>query len=219
MEVPAPIQCLHCQNPIQETDVKAELPCHGFLHTACFFPFTRAPGFNHIDECEECQVIFTEHHYDVDEDTIVNQQDPETTQRGQIRNLYETNEGFRKKAKDLVKQRTLQSKAESVLRRVIKQKKEDIRPQLLLLKAQLQGLLEGKREEVRDSPEYKDFLKAKRRYNMLETHLRTQYNCSARKLQRYLNDKPGFRRFSPGFRHYWRSYSLMNRPWRYQVPI
>lgn len=219
MEEPAPlVNCLYCHDQIQEADIKAEMPCHHFLHTACFLPFTRAPGFNHIDECQACQNMFTVHYPDDDGDTIGTHQGAQVTRRDEIRNLYETNEAFRKKAKDLVKQKTVTAKAQTEIKRVIQEKKGEIRNQLLLLKAQLEGLLEGKKDEVRSSPEYKEFVKAKRRYNGLETNLRTIHNCSARDIQKYLNDKPGFRRFD-AWRFYYCSYSSMRRPWSFRVPV
>ena len=216
------------------------MPCHRFFHTACLVNLWFDENWNHFDECAICQPLLGGHahgheqnqnqndfqeNYDVPNQNEVGDNDynvpnqNEVAPRDRIRNLFETNEQFRKKAKKIAKQRRLVSKSTSAVKKLSQTKKGEIRNQLLLLKAQLQGHVETKMGEIRESTEYKDFLKATRKYNCLMNKLRRDYACSESCLRNYLNDKPGFRTFT-GIR-YWRHsrYSILNRPWRYHVPI
>lgn len=218
-----PVQCSFCNAQLQETDIQSETPCHLLFHTGCFVALMRNTQWNHIDECQLCQELFREEEFEDENDDDENDynvpNENEVTPRQRIQNLFEMNEDFRKKAKEVAKQRRLISKACSNVNRVNHTKKAEIRTQLLLLKAQLQGLVETKMGEVQESTEYKEFLKTKRRYTCLLNTLYRQYNCTEGNLRHYLNDKPGFRRFS-GLRHWRHSrYFLLNRVWRYRVPI
>lgn len=218
-----PVLCLLCQQEILQTDVKAELACHRFLHSRCLIRLSREDGFNHFDECDVCMALLPV--------TIENEEDDQSvasdhshhsvniSRRDRIRNLYDTNEAFRNKAKSLIKQKTVLTKSHTQVTKLVTAKKREIRNQLLLIKAQLQGLLEGKKDEVKASPEYKEFIKAERRYTGIQNQFRRNYNCTAYCLGEYLNDKPGFRRFHGISRWRYGHYRMFSRPFYYKVPL
>lgn len=124
-----------------------------------------------------------------------------------IRNLYDTNATFKAFAQKLVKKNQLVKKKEVAYAKLIKAKKLEIRPQLLAIKSQLEGLTETKKTEIRESDTYKEYLSAHRAYTGMKTKLRTEYNFTDRKLAKALVNKVGFRRFNPsrGRYRYWRS--------------
>jgi hypothetical protein len=221
--------CSFCDAELQQTDVKLELPCHRFFHTTCAmnvihnnWNFFR----DHFDECDICQAVFP---YDQQHIHMHQNQDAasdhgsvasEQPVRTRIRNLFETNQQFRKKTKDLVKQLRVVKKSRTAVQKLNQAKKGEIRNQLLLLRAQLQGLVETKKGEVQESTEYKDFLKAKRKYTALLNTLYRDYQCSESNVRNYLQDKPGLRRFD-GLRRRWgySRYVILTRTWRWRVPI
>lgn len=218
-----PTQCTFCQVELLETDVKSEMPCHRFFHTACLVNLWFDEDWNHFDDCAICQPLLGGHGHgqnqnDFQQNYDVPNQD-EVQPRQRIRNLFDTDEQFRKKVKELVKQKTIVTKARSVAEKLNRTKKGEIRNQLLLIKAQLQGLIETKQEEVQTSVEYKEYMKSKRKYGTLMNHLEQEYRCRESCLRDYLNDKPGMRRFD-GLRRWKHSrYTILTRPWRYRVPI
>lgn len=180
------LACWRCNNQLQEDQQQTELLCHHRMHTACFLDIV------HLDyTCPHCdQPInpnmpgFREH---VDEET----------EETRVQNLYDTQSVFRDLAKKIAKKRTEISKKERAYLHCIKEKKGEIRNQLLVIQAQLEGLTETKKTEIRNSVAYKEYMAAKRSYSLLTGRLRTNYNCSERKMARCLQNKIGFRRFHP----------------------
>ena len=199
--------CWRCNEPLLETQPQTELPCHHFLHTACLINIVH---YNAHNECMICNTIFYEH-----EDDFVADVSEET----RIQTLYNTDTKFKKAAKNLVKQKGLCGRNRTKVVNLIKQKKNEIRNQLLLIKAQMEGLTNTKKQEIFNSQEYKDYVKSQRTYTALENRLRRDYTCSPKLLQRALQEKTGFKRFNP--RHRWRdrSYYLFQRPWRFHIPL
>lgn len=202
------VVCWRCQEPLLETQPQTELPCHHFLHTACLINIVHYNFFNH---CALCNTIFFEHE---DEDAP-----NEVSEETRIQNLYNTDIKFKKAAKKLAKQKAISRRNRTKVVSLVKQKKGEIRNQLLLLKAQVEGLTNTKKQEVFDSQEYKDYIKSQRTYTALENRIRRDYTCSPRLLQRALQEKPGFKRFNPKSRWRDRSYYLFQRPWRFHIPL
>jgi hypothetical protein len=219
MEAAADPICPYCEEQIQQNQPKAQAPCLTFFHTACFL-YLRPQRNGHIDNCDACFTLFYPDDEEVEEEFVNDEGNVEDVNPStRIRNLYDTNEKFRNLAKNLVKQKTVVIKAKSAVANLAKEKKNEIRNQLLAIKAQLQGLLEGKQGELRDSEEYKNYVKGKRRYEGLLNQLRRQYDCSQYALSTYLNDKTGFRRFSGLSMWAYSSGRFLRRPWRYHVPV
>ena len=220
METPPLPICPSCQAQIHQDQIKATAPCGTLFHTGCFL-YLRPQRNGHLDNCNPCFELFypedAEVENEVEEEVV--EGGNEANPRTRIRNLFDTNEKFRTLARDLVKQKTVVTKAMRAVTLLSKQKKQQIRNQLLTIRAQLQGLLEGKQGELRESEQYKEYVKAKRRYKGLLVQLRNRYDCSQYALTTYLNDKKGFRRFQGmGYRTY-SSRKFMLRPWRYYVPV
>jgi hypothetical protein len=202
------LHCWRCDADIFDDEQQTQLLCHHRMHTACFLQIA------HLDfNCPHCNepinpngpaAQFQHHESDVE--------------GARIRNLYETNEAFKTLAQKIAKKRSLASKSQTAYTKLIKTKKEEIRNQLLAIKAQLEGLTETKKTEIKESTIYKEYMSANRGYNLLLGKMRTEYNCSERKLGRALQEKQGFRRFTP-FR-YSRFYrSPLNRAFYYHIRI
>jgi hypothetical protein len=206
-------QCWRCHMPITEGHAKTELPCHHFLHTNCFVEVIHHGLFAN---CVLCDQIFNPHQHMEDNYQTDNHQHIE---RERICQLYDTNPRFKEIAKKLVKQKALCSKTRIGVQKLIKQKKGEVREQLLLIKAQLEGITSLKKNEVQTSQQYKDYMKAKRSYAAAENKLQRDHNCSAKLLSRALREKPGFKRFNARHRWFHYSYYLFHRPWRYRVPV
>ncbi len=203
-------ECWYCHEEIVENQPRSQLPCHHFLHTSCFVNIVH---YHTWTACGICHTIFNQNPVDEFQETPTQ----ETTR---IEQLYATNPRFKEAAKKLVKQRSVWTRARSTLKSLIKQKKTEARPQLLVIKAQLEGITSLKKAEIQESQQYKNYMKAKRSYTLLGTRLREEFDCTPRELARALREKPGFKRFNPrGERWFHSSYCLFQRPWRYRVPV
>ena len=191
------VVCWRCDQDITEDQQQMELLCHHKMHTACFLQIAHLDYYcPHCNEALNPNVaILNANQYDSDHEGT------------RIRNLYDTNPTFKTFAQKLVKKSQLVKKKETAYAKLIKTKKLEIRPQLLAIKSQLEGLTETKKTEIRQSDIYKEYLSAYRAYTGMKTKLRTEYNCTDRKLARALENKVGFRRFNPsrGRYRYWRS--------------
>lgn len=200
--------CWRCQNPMLNDQPQLELLCHHRMHTACFLQIA------HLDyTCPHCNQPMNPN-----VQAPVQNPNPTPVTQAQLKNLYETNAEFKTFAKTIATKRRMVSKAQSAYSNLLKTKKQEIREQLLTIKAQLEGLTETKKTEIRDSQAYKDYLVATRGYKVWIGKLRTKYNCSERKFAFALNETPGFRRFHPiGWRQY-RRFKL-NHIFYYKIRI
>ncbi len=203
-------ECWRCHEPLLENEPQTELPCHHFLHTNCFVQIVH---YNLWRNCPICNEVFNA--IEEEEEEVDNVVSEET----RIQNLYNTNTRFKELAKKLVKQKSLTSRSRTKVCQLVRTKKNEIRNQLLLIKAQLQGITETKKSEVSNSQEYKDYIKSQRGYTMVENKLRQDFNCSPKLIARALREKPGFKRFNP--RRWWRDrpYYMFQRPWRFHIPV
>ena len=219
-ETPLQPNCFRCNHPFLETDVRAELPCHHFLHTTCLIGYIFYQG-PHTVECDVCHTIaWTTQHEDpfqeaeaeaeAGEDTHGPQTEPETSR---IQNLYATNDTFKKLAKNLARQRRILGRNLTDLVKFSKEKKGEIRNQLILLKAQLEGLTELKKSEIRNSDQYKRHVSGMRSYNLYLGKLQREYNCSERKIMHELGNLPGFRSFSPVRRSFYHRFGMRGVVW------
>lgn len=215
--------CFICHVPFQEGQVRAELPCHHSVHTLCL---ARSIDTRYTDIAFSCQcgeVIIEEgEEYDADneDDVILEVAGAGTlSERERIRNLYSTDKAFRESLKKLRKAKAEYSRSITAVTRLTKEKKDTIRQQLLILKAQIEGLTSLKKAEVLASQEHKDHRKAKARFNSLVTRIERNYGCTLSEIARYLSEKPGMKRFNAYTRWRYRSYYLFQRPWSYRIPI
>ncbi len=197
--------CQWCEEPIQADQVRAELTCHHFLHTNCLIAI--AVGDGDRIRCGVCQqVAWTHPHlYEPHEAESVAGSEASTNR---IFQLYTSNPRFKTLAKRIVAQNRVMTKRYNELLRFSRQKHQEIRPQLLAIQAQLEGLTGLKKNEVRTSVAFQSYQSASRSYNGLVAKMRRDYNCGVREMARNLRDVPGFRRFSPGYYRYSR-----NRIW------
>ena len=199
--------CFRCMNPLLENEQQMELLCHHRLHTACFFQIA------HLDYiCPHCNEPINPNM------PLLNNNNESDVEGARIRTLYETNETFKTLVQKLSKKRRLVSKTQTAYTKLIKTKKQEIKNQLLAIKAQLEGLTETKKSEIRESDTYKEWMSANRGYSCLVNKMRGEYNCSERKLGRALKEKTGFRRFTPYRYHRFRR-STLNREFYFHIHI
>lgn len=199
--------CNFCHDPLHETNAKATLTCSHVVHTSCLIRKI------YMDQEHICLQCNTQLH---NLQPFFGEQGSETTR---IQNLFDTNAEFRDLAKKAKKQVTAFKKSVSELKKTIHEKKQQIRPELLVLKAKAEGLIALKQEEVQESESYRKYLSESRKLSIVKNKLSRQHNCSLRELGRSLIEKPGFKRF--GMISYWRfrRYTILNRPWRFYMPV
>jgi hypothetical protein len=203
-------ECWYCHEEMVAEQPRSELPCHHFLHTTCFVHIVH---FHTWNACGLCHQIFDQNHNDVF-------QEPAATETSRIEQLYTTDPRFKEAAKRLVKQKSMVTRTRNKMVKLVKQKKAEVRERLLVIQAQLEGITSLKKDEIQESQEYKDFMKAKRGYTMIGNRLREEFNCTPREIGRALREKPGFKRFNPrGERWFHSAYNMFQRPWRYRVPV
>jgi hypothetical protein len=191
--------CWRCNEEMHEDQQKIQLLCQHSMHTNCFLQIV------HLNyPCPHCNEPINPNDVDHEE----HQEHQEQTEESRIQTLYENDNAFQTLAKTIVKKRLIASRKEKELTRFIKMKKGEIRNQLLAIKAQLEGLTETKKREIRESNLYKECVSAKRGYSLLTGKLRETYECSERKMARALRNKPGFRRFTPLRYHRYRRNNL-----------
>ena len=178
------LACWRCNNELRDDQQQIQLLCRHSMHTACFLEIV------HLNyACPHCNERINPNQEQ--------EQQEQQTEETRIQNLYDTQDVFRDLAKKIAKKRSEISKKETVFLKCVKDKKAEIRNQLLVIRAQLEGLTETKKTEIRNSVPYKEYMAAKRNYSMLVGRLRANYNCSERKMARSLSNKVGFRRFTP----------------------
>lgn len=198
------MNCCRCDAPIQVNQPQIQLLCHHPMHTNCFFEI------GHMNfPCPQCRQPVNPYEPLFQEQQMEERQEQERqTEEQRVQGLYTTNEAFQKLAKKIVKKRSIAIQKDKILRSFIKTKKSEIRNQLLAIRAQLEGLTETKKREIRESNQYKESMAANRGYSLLTNKLQATYDCSERKLARSLREKPGFRRFQPLRRYRYRRLGL-----------
>jgi hypothetical protein len=212
-------QCHRCQHPIQETDIKAELPCHHFFHTLCLLTHVEHQHGNGYYVCECGAHIFP---HENENETILEEEiqqqeiNHHVPERVRIQTLFRTNAKFKESIQKFKKKTREMKHCYEALVQFQKEKKNEIRTQLLSIRSQLEGLTSLKKSEIQSSQIYKDYMKAKRGFQLLKTRFQRNYNSTFYATWRTLRDQRGFK-YYPGFRL--SHYSLMVRPWRYTVPI
>lgn len=189
--------CWRCNNELRDDEQQIQLLCRHSMHTACFLEIV------HLNyACPHCNEPINPNDMDHEE----HEEQEHQTEESRIQTLYANDNAFQVLVKKIAKKRSEISKKETVFLKCVKDKKAEIRNQLLVIRAQLEGLTETKKTEIRNSVPYKEYIGAKRNYSMLVGRLRANYNCSERKMARSLSNKVGFRRFTPlRLRSYYRS--------------
>ena len=188
--VAAENNCWYCHQAFQENDTKMELLCHHFLHTNCFM---RNQYYNDGTRCGICDQRMNPFWLDFDT--------PDGTQNEHIaiNNLYDTNEAFKKVVHAAAKQRRILSGKERLYKKLVREKKDSIRQQLLAIKAQLEGITSLKINEIKEDRIYKDMIKARRAYDTLRSSFRRDYNYDTRTVAAALKTKRGLKNWKPYF--------------------
>lgn len=216
------MECRSCQNPIQENDIKAELPCHHFYHTLCLVQLIRNQEENGYFVCDCGAHILP--HEDEDEEIAEAeiQEQPEVNHavpmRLRIQNLYQTNQNFRNSIQQFKKKASNLKRKHSAVKKLTREKKQEIHTQLWSIRLQLEGLTNLKKSEVQNSQIYKEYLKAKRDYNLLTTKIHRDYQCNTFAIWSSLQGQRGFQRYPGISRWRYSHYGILNRPWSYRVP-
>jgi hypothetical protein len=211
------MECHRCQHPIQETDLKAELPCHHFFHTLCLVHLLRNQDGNGYYVCECGAHILPDDEGEA-EIQVQEQTNHDISEHLRIQNLFQTNANFKKMIETFKKKAAEVKRNHTALKKLTKEKKQEIQTQLSTIRTQLEGLTELKKSEIKESPIYKEFLKSKRAYTLLQTRLERTYDCRARNIWRSLQDTPGFRGYPGVSRWRYSHYGIISRPWYYRVP-
>ena len=199
--------CPYCEEAIQEQDFKAQAPCGTLFHTPCFL-YLRPQRNGHIEQCEPCFALFYPDDNEEVEEEVVEEdnhsvQSNTVTVQHRIVNMWNTNEEFRKDIKSYQAAYRGVCQPLTDFRKLLRTKKEELKPRFTLIKAQYEGLSNLKKEEIKLSPEYKNYMKALSKETYYVHKLRRVHNVRRSDFY-FLNHIQGLRRLRY-HRSYWRS--------------
>lgn len=208
--VAAENNCWYCHQAFQENDTKMELLCHHFLHTNCFM---RNQYNNDGTRCGICDQRMNPFWLDFDT--------PDGTQNEHIaiNNLYNTNQDFKKLVHTAAKQQRIVSAKERLYKKLVKEKKDSIRQQLLAIKAHLEGITSLKINEIKEDPIYKEMIKEKRRYELLLSSFHRDYNYGNRTVMAALKTKRGLKTWKPCYRYHFRRSSNLKSAFYFRIRV
>lgn len=178
------------------------MPCHHFLHSNCLIRILFEGDINHCGTCNAIINPYFNDHYDTQ--TQLNESE-------QVKQLYENNPVFRKKAKELAKEQRLTFQKMSKASMFGREKRKEITPQMKLLKQQMKALIEMKKNEVTTSQVFKDYQLQLRKYHKLLNSFNQEYDFSRLALRRALRQERGFKTFRAYNSLYYQPYRFFRR--------
>ena len=208
--------CGFCEQEIGDVP-KIELMCHHFFHTNCFL-------VNFGDQCAVCAEPFVqeaqEEEEEVEEQEEADAVSVHSTHSGytRIQNLYQTNATFRRDIKTYMHACRSVSKPQKEFKALLAVKKAELTPTYTLMKAQVEGLYNVKKDEVMNSEQYKAYKRADGRMTRYYSNLQRKYNIRNYQLSG-LHHIPGLKRLQRSYRRYWNSPArLIRRALRLRLP-
>lgn len=183
---------------------RSELLCHHVYHSECLFRrIQNATDFFDV-ECVTCQELLLPLNEGLEEEEDNQNAENESVQeRDRIQNLWLTNERFRKHIRAYHKANREISKPKMAFAKLLAIKKAELLPRFTLLKAQYEGLAGVKKDEIKESQEYKTYRSTLTKSIGMFSRLRRDYEISQYHF-RHLRGYPGLRLLGRG-RNRWRS--------------
>jgi hypothetical protein len=184
---------------------RTELLCHHFCHSECLFTNVRlAIDFSDV-ECVTCRqpLLPPVEEPEGEEEEEAQQEDNASVEnasvdsRTRIQTLWLTNDRFKASIKAYHKATRDASKPRVAFTKLLAQKKAELAPRFLLMKAQYEGLTGVKKDEIKESQEYKEYRKSLIKYTGIYTRLRQNYRIHFYDL-RYLRGFRGLRSLGRG---------------------
>ena len=205
--------CAYCTNILQADDPRCELQCHHFFHTRCVLE-----NFAALHErCPTCQTVLLAPDEN-DYESVNEEYTEDDTNIIRTNALYETNETFRKDVRKYIETQRECSKSLTSFRKLVTVKKNDLVPQYAQIKEQIKQLFRTKKNEIKNTREYKSYKSAHAKNTRLYRHLQKEYDLRRGGLTA-LREKPGCKSIRHPYS--WRRYSpvwMINRSLRLRLP-
>ena len=115
--------------------------------------------------------------------------------------LFTTNQQFKKDAKDIKQQALKALAAEKKARKIRNQKRKEFMSSLADIKDMLNIRRQDMKHAIKNSPEYKTYVREVNKLQVLNRKLTMTYNVPYRRLPTDLRDKRGFKNFPNVWRH------------------
>lgn len=221
--------CYLCDQQLQETDAKSNLPCGHTLHTRCLVqsvysgarrvgPLNAGENANAYAQCFFCQTPFLqieEHQQvnytaeDFDDDDDSEDSDSETASVAsnyymRLRNRFLRDREFETAVKGYMKQKRICNKKKTALRKVVVGKRDEIKNSVRLLQDQIKSLFQVTKRSIKSSQAYREYNGAYIRRKILGSQIRNRYDCSLKDLRHALKDLNGYKRW--GSEYEWSSH-------------
>lgn len=198
MEAQENITCCYCHQPMDEGHPCTTLFCQHTLHTFCFFALINGTYDNDIllFRCPECHLRFTQEVPDEWMPNVGEHHEAEvaTQQANAIEDLYDNNTEFKDYIKKIIKSSIESRKEQTILRKLSLVKRRELKEALDLAKNHMKDLIEMKREEVKQTQEFKSYNKAYLKHGRLIGGLRKKFGYSCWEVRNALRDKLGRRK-------------------------
>lgn len=194
-------QCHFCNHDIDEDTPITELPCHHMVHTECIFVWFQE------HRQYTCQICNPPEPAEGEAEEVQEQQHeaPRINHTQIIQNLYDTHPEYKADIKAYVKVQSEIVKGHTALARVIREKKDPVRAEYLLLKRQMDNLLQRTKQSIRATPEHRKLLSLRAKMTRLETKIEREFDYEFFEIRRALKVKKGLKRIKSRFRYYWYS--------------
>jgi hypothetical protein len=196
--------CNICEEALGERP-RTELLCHHFYHSDCLFTNIVVANEFHDVQCVVCHQRllpdFEEEHEEEEEEEEEQTDNETVASRTRIRTLWLTDEGFQKKMKSYHKANRELSRPLGAFSRFLAIKKAEVHSRFALLKAQYEGISNVKKNEIKESQEYKQYRSSLAKVNTLYSKLHQEYNIQSYQFH-YLHIYPGLKTLERR-RHRW----------------
>jgi hypothetical protein len=205
--------CIFCNTSIEMPQPLSMLLCDHVAHTHCMLReltararHARCPGCtNYLVPDEIIQEI---QQYPLDISGVIIE-----TASTRIIQLFTTNTQFKKDAKEIQQQALKALTAEKKAIKVRNQKRKEFMSSLADIKDMLNIRRQDMKQALKNSPEYKTYVREVNKLQILNKKLETTYNVPYRRLPTDLRDKRGFKTFP----NIWRYASYLLRSARIRI--
>lgn len=162
------MDCTYCRHPIDEEAPKTTLMCHHTYHTFCLIALWEDRAFDIFDfRCHQCNVGIRNN---IPQEMVPDLDAPlrgETENNQVIEQLYDSNQDFKKGIKDVLKSQRETMKLRKPLVTLIKTKRTEAQPLFKDFEIRLKALHDLKMMEIKDSDEYKVYMRKIASHNRL----------------------------------------------------
>lgn len=205
--------CIFCNTSIEMPQPLSMLLCGHVAHTFCMLReltararHARCPGCTNYLVPDEIIQEIQQYPLDISGVTI-------ETASTRIIQLFTTNQQFKKDAKEIQQQALKALAAEKKAIKIRNQKRKEFMSSLADIKDMVNIRRQDMKQALKNSPEYKTYVREVNKLQILNKKLETTYNVPYRRLPTDLRDKRGFKAFP----NIWRYASYLLRSARIRI--